>query len=139
MQSTYSRDLNVLVQLAEEWVCICEDVCSLKYAAVRKVILEILMLKPKSIHLLVPNNLAEEGGVAPHEGRQRVQDDMLLSLLHMKIVVVRVAGKYQLVQNTSFASQYECGHILHANYLTLNIFRKHHLKFHQPHQSFVNF
>ena len=36
-------------------------------------------------------DLAEEGGVACHEGRHRVQDDMLLPLLHMKMVVVRIS------------------------------------------------
>ena len=38
-------------------------------------------------------DLAEEGGVACHEGRHGVQDDMLLPLLHMKTVVVRVSRK----------------------------------------------
>ena len=38
-------------------------------------------------------DLAEEGGVACHEGRHGVQDDMLLPLLHMKTVEVRVSRK----------------------------------------------
>ena len=74
--------LNVPVQLTKERVCICEDICSLKYTVVRKF---------TSYQCKFSCDLSEEGRVACHEGGHGVQDDMLLSLLHMKIFIVRVA------------------------------------------------
>ena len=85
-QENCKTNLNVLVQLVEKWVCICEDIRSLKYAAVGKV-------APQSTSIYKIFDLAEEGGVACHEGRHGVQDDMLLPLLHMKPVKVRVFRK----------------------------------------------
>ena len=63
-------NLNVLVQLAEEWISIGENVGPLKLS-------RFFLFKIQYSHL------AEEGRVSSHEGRQRVEDNMLLPFLQI--------------------------------------------------------
>ena len=63
-------NLNVLVQLAEEWISIGENVGPLKLS-------RFFLWKIQYSHL------AEEGRVSSHEGRQRVEDNMLLPFLQI--------------------------------------------------------
>ena len=64
-------NLNVLVQLAEEWISIGENVGPLKLSRF------FFLWKIQYSHL------AEEGRVSGHEGRQRVEDNMLLPFLQI--------------------------------------------------------
>ena len=64
-------------------------------------------------------DLAEEGGVACHEGRHGVQDDMLLPLLHMKTVAVRVSRKMSHIVTLKEAFLYYNKYGLHLQHRDL--------------------